>query len=429
MSPTRRSQPETSNDVLTNGARHVRPRAAVRKPVILVLVGYYLPGYKAGGPIRSISNMVEALGGDFDFRILSSDHDHKERTPYQGIKPHEWVTVGKAQVQYVPSTMRKLWSFIKVVRSTPADAVYLNSFFSRRFSMLPLALRRMSWFHVNSVVLAPRGEFSLSALRLKGWRKRIYIAISKWLGLHRDVLWHASSPHEERDICRIFGPRARIAVASPIPAGRNADKRDDCRPCTMADRTIAPRTKPAGSIRLLFLSRIARMKNLDGAIALLGGLSGRVYCGIYGPVEDRTYWESCQNMLSRLPANIHVEYRGEVAHEAVPDVLSQHDVLLFPSHGENYGHVILEALVAGCPVVISDRTPWRDLEGKGVGWDLPLQNPERFQRVLQECIDMLPEKFLEWSHRARRFGLEKVNDTEILEQNRNLFAAALKGAH
>lgn len=373
--------------------------------------------------------MVEALGDEFDFRILSSDHDHNERTQYQGIKSHEWVAVGKAQVQYFPSAMRSLWSFIKVVRCTPADAVYLNSFFSRRFSMLPLALRRLSLFHANSVVLAPRGEFSLGALRLKGLRKRTYITISKWLGLYRDVLWHASSPHEERDICCIFGPRARIAVASPISVGRNREKRSDCKSGTTPDRAIAPRTKPAGSIRLVFLSRIARMKNLDGAISLLSRLSGRVYCGIYGPVEDRTYWESCQEMLSRLPANIHVEYGGEVAHEAVPDVLSQHDALLFPSLGENYGHVILEAFAAGCPVIISDRTPWRELEKKGVGWDLPLQHPAEFQRVLQECIDMPPEKFLEWSHRARRFGLEKVNDTEIMEQNRNLFAAALKGTH
>src|ERR1019366_845272 len=85
------------------------------------------------------------------------------------------------------------------------------------------------------------------------------------------------------------------------------------------------RVKPAGSIVLAFLSRISRMKNLDGALNLLSGVSGEVYFRIYGPIEDRGYWEACQGIISRMPANIGVEYRGEVQHGDVEAVLSDCD--------------------------------------------------------------------------------------------------------
>ena len=45
------------------------------RPIILSFAGHYLPGYKAGGPIRSIANMVDQLGDEFDFRIVAGDRD------------------------------------------------------------------------------------------------------------------------------------------------------------------------------------------------------------------------------------------------------------------------------------------------------------------------------------------------------------------
>ena len=42
---------------------------------VLVTIGSYLPGYKAGGPIRSVANLIDALGDDFEFRVVTSDKD------------------------------------------------------------------------------------------------------------------------------------------------------------------------------------------------------------------------------------------------------------------------------------------------------------------------------------------------------------------
>lgn len=402
----------------------------VRKPVILVLVGSYLPGYRGGGPVRSISNAVEALGDELEFRIVTCDRDIGQPDAYPEIEPYRWTAVGKGRVMYIPSGARSLWRFMAVLRSTPADLLYLNSLFARKYSMLPSLLRRLGLLHSNSLILAPRGEFSTGALQLKAWRKWGYISVSRAVGLYRQIVWHASSRYEEQDIRRAFRDSESITIARPLAESEPATKRA-LRIVTAPDlpeartpetiRTALPRGKPAGSLRLVFLSRISRMKNLEGALSLLNGLSGQVYFTIYGPVEDPVYWQTCQAMIARLPSNVHVEYAGAVSHDAVQDVLSQSDLFLFPTLGENYGHVILEALLAGCPIVISDQTPWRNLEELGVGWDLPLRDPKKFQEVLQTCVDMGPEAFSELSRRATEFGIEKRTDVGLLEQNRSLF--------
>ena len=56
-------------------------------------------------------------------------------------------------------------------------------------------------------------------------------------------------------------------------------------------------------------------------------------------------------------------------------MLGKHHVFLFPTLGENFGQVILEAMTAGCAILISDATPWRGLQEKGYGWELPLAQP------------------------------------------------------
>lgn len=408
------------------------PQVSRPKPVVLVVLAHYLPGYRAGGPIRSIANMVEALGDDLDFRIVTRDRDLGDSAPFQQIESCRWVPVGKARVFYVPDTWRALGKLVWALIFTPADLVYLNSFFARRYSMLVLILRRLKVFRPESVLLAPRGEFSTGALCIKSWRKHAYIALARKAGLYGNVLWHASSQFEEQDIRNAFCDQESIAVAGPI-AGQAVEPVRKLKIMTALDmagehagaRVPQRSLKARGRISLVFLSRVSRKKNLHGAIAMLHNLSGKVRFDIYGPIEDKGYWKACQQLTENLPANIEVRYRGEARHDAVHQILSENDALFFPTSGENYGHVIREALSAACPVIISDQTPWRDLQCLGVGWDIALGDTERFQSVIQSCIDMSPEDFAEHSLRAYQYSARLSRDPEIIVQNRNLFTRAL----
>lgn len=164
------------------------------------------------------------------------------------------------------------------------------------------------------------------------------------------------------------------------------------------------------------------MKNLQAALEACKKLNGRVEFNIYGPIEDTMYWERCKRIIRDLPISVSVNYQGILAHDNVHRVMHAHHLLLLPTLGENFGHVILEALSAGRPVLISDRTPWRGLRERGIGWDLPLDRPDLFELALQQCVDMEDRSYKEMCARALVFCKELSRDSKALSQNRLLFS-------
>ena len=379
---------------------------------ILIFAGFYLPGYKAGGPIRTLANMVDRMGDEFEFKIITTDRDFDDTKPYPGIRVDGWNRLGKTDVFYMSPNRCSLRDFKKFLCSTEYDILYLNSFFSPHFTIKPLLLRRLRLISDRPLVIAPRGEFSIGALGLKSLKKQVFITLAKLLGLYKGAVWQASSEHEEADIRQYFG--VRVVIAPNLPPVINA-----------VDEQKAVKKKAKGCLKIIFLSRISRMKNLDGALEMLKGLKGTVEFNIYGPMEDKVYWAECQKTISSLPENIEVRYCGSVAHDKVGAVMREHDIFFLPTLGENFGHVILEAFCAGCPVLISDHTPWRGLEEKGVGWDLPLDRIEMFRNVLQKCVDMDQTEHVKLLRRAREYGLQVTQNNEVVEQNRRLFRHAV----
>jgi glycosyltransferase involved in cell wall biosynthesis len=375
-----------------------------RRPRVLVVSQFYLPAFRAGGPVRTLASLVERLGAEIEFAVLTGDRDLGDRAPFAGLPVGVWTDQGGHRVMHV----RGAAGVAAALRREPYDLLYVNSVFSRRFGILPLVLRRAGLLPARPLVLAARGELSSGALGLHRRRKRAFLRAARVLGLLRGVRWQASSAYEAREIRGWFGEDAAVAIAPNL---------------TPAAATWPPAERPPkqpGRLRLAFLSRIAPMKNLLGAIELLDGVEGQVALDVYGPVEDQAYWQRCRAAIARLPTGVEVNVRGPVTFGAATEVLAGYDALLLPTLGENFGHVVLEALAAGCPVIVSDRTPWRDLQERGVGWDLPLEAPERFRAVLSECARMGPAEHSRLSEAARAYAAEVTADPASEEATRRL---------
>lgn len=387
------------------------------RPVVLVFVHYYLPGFKAGGPVRSIANLVDHLGDEFEFRVVTANHDLGDDAPYAGIKSGVWIPVGKAMVLYLDAGQRSIGGMHRLMRDTRHDLIYLNSFFEPFFSGVPLLLRRFGGTPHRPCVIAPRGEFSPHALALKAWKKRPYMSAIKSIGLARNVVWQASGTHEAADIARSFGVNVgRIRVAPNLPSKT-----------VPVPLPAAPR-EHGSPLRVLFLSRISPMKNLHWALRLLARVREPVTFNIFGPVGDEEYWQRCQVEISTLPSHVHVAHHGVIAPERILETMAGHDLLFLPTLGENYGHVIAEALRAGTPVLISDMTPWRGLEAAGVGWDLPLQDEDGFLRAIAHCSRLEPGAWLDWRAAIRGYAELRLGDRTIVEANRALLRSALEDA-
>ena len=154
---------------------------------LLVVTGHYLPGYNAGGPIRTLANTIEWLGDEFQFYVVTSDRDWGDRQPYSNIQRGTWQDVGKAQVRYLSPKEMRLFEWKRLLRALRYDLIYLNSYFSP-LTRKTLFLRRTGQIPEKPLVLAPRGEFSPGALSLKSLKKRLYISLIRPIGIYNNII-------------------------------------------------------------------------------------------------------------------------------------------------------------------------------------------------------------------------------------------------
>jgi glycosyltransferase involved in cell wall biosynthesis len=379
------------------------------KKKILIFTAYYSPAVKGGGPIQSIRNLTDNLSDYFEFYIITGDRDLGDDSPFENISPNRWTIVENSKVLYVNKKKLELGKLIDVVKQIDFDLIYLNSFFSFKFSILPLLLTKFKVIASKPVLLAPRGEFSQGALNLKKGKKRVYIYLVKLLRTYKSVYWHATAREEENDIKRTINNDAYIRVASNLTADYSELK---------YTKSIK---KVEGHLKIIFLSRIHPKKNLLQAIKLMKNLTGNVEFSIYGPIEDSNYWDKCNDAILDLPDNISIQYKGVISHENIINTFNKHHIFLFPTLGENFGHVISEALIGGCPLIISDQTPWRNLEQSGVGFDINLSNNEEFMRRLQFFVNMNNSEFELYSKNAFNYVKNYAKNSESSFNMKNIF--------
>lgn len=395
------------------------------KPRILLFVAYYLPGAKAGGPVRSIEGLADQLGEEYEFRVITSDRDLRDDQPYAGIHPHIWTKVGNAEVLYLRPGPRRLWHIFRELRADRYDAIYLNSVFARAFSIWVLLVRWVGLLDSRPVLLAPRGEFSPGALAIHSWRKRLYLRLTHYVSLYRGVVWHASSQHELADILRSPVVGEHQSVAPPVSRKGFSIAPDIHHAKRSPKQEVQRAKKTVGAASIVFLARISKIKNLPFALECLAQAKGEIELHIYGPQEDPAEWRRCREAIVRLPARIRVLYQGVIQHDQVYATLAKHHFYLLPSSGENFGHGILEAMLSGCVPIISDQTFWRDLTVARAGFDVPLSPPNEYIRALQAAIDMDGPTFENWSRNTRNFAMEKIDQKTILNASRQMFNSLL----
>ncbi len=361
----------------------------------------------------TVRNLVAGLSRRFHFKVLTANHDLGDIAPYPGIQPNRWSATESGETSYISADWNWSLTIARQLSGTDFDLLHLNTIFSRPFGIAPLLLRRFGAIPRRPVIVAPRGELAAGALAIKFARKRSFLRLARECGIFNDVWWQATCEDEAEDIRAHFGAEAKIGIAPDL---LSADYQN---------WETSRYRKCKGQIDIIFLGRISPKKNLHLALEALRGLEGQITFRIVGPIDDSRYWESCRRLIATLDTNIRTEYLGPVAGSEVNTVFANHGLLLLPTANENFGFVILEALLAGCPVLISDQTPWRDLQNQGAGWDVPLSRFDLMRSILQDCIAMDAATHRELSVRARECALDYLARDNSADRNAGLFNSVL----
>jgi hypothetical protein len=375
----------------------------------LVFIEWYLPGYKAGGPIRSMANMIAALKSEISFYVVCGDTDYLDKEPYQQVKSDEWNKLSENEFVYYVSKEACNPGLIKrLMRNTEFDILYINGVYSLYYSIIPLIMAK--WLKGKEIILAPRGMLSNQAFSAKKIKKKAFVWFARKSGLYSHSIIHTTSQAESSDILQLkLNPKAicHLPNLPPFVITKNTRKIN----------------KQAGEISLVNIARISPEKNTLFSLECLANFvySGKIRYHLFGSVYNKPYWEKCLELIRKMPENIDVSYHGALEYSRVHEILSENHFLFLPTLGENFGHSILEAFLAGSPVIISNKTPWLNLQANKLGWDLDLSH-ELFAHAIQEAIHLDNNTYSELSVSCQKFAAQKLEIKELVGQYLNFFS-------
>lgn len=355
------------------------------KENILVCIDWFTPAFKAGGPIKSVQNIIDSLSSHFNFYVLTSLYDVDKKV--LEVEANTWIKRENYQIIYLDSAHQNKEYVLKSVKGLNVSTVYFNSLLSNSFSIKPLQyLQALK----AKMVLAPRGMLGAGALKIKPLKKRAFIQIAKRQERYKSLYWHASSEQEEKEIRKHFGENAKVVVALNLFKKKSITKGRS----TKTNNDNFTTEKQKNHLNLFFYSRISKKKNLHFALRCLEKLDHlkNIHFKVIGPIEEPNYWQSCQEFIKGFK-NIHVSHLGAIEGDQLPQAIEHSHALFFPTFHENFGHVIAESLGLAKPIIISDQTPWENLEESKVGFSFSLSEMDHFEQALLKLYSMDQETF------------------------------------
>jgi glycosyltransferase involved in cell wall biosynthesis len=376
------------------------------KNTIVILADWFDPAWKAGGPVRSLVNLVGHLYQEYDFKIICGDTDYGDSHPIEGLVTDKWVDWnGKAKVYYISKANLSRRFIFSMLDEVSADVIYVQGVFSLYFSIHPVIWWQQA--RCGKLVIAPRGMLHRSALNIKGTKKRAFLMLAKLMGWFNNAHWHSTNKEETEEIKLVMGRHIQLSEASNFPL--------------FTEEIEKPiHDEGSGPLRLLCISRISDEKNPLLLIEALSQLDIAVELTFAGDYRDEGYFKKFNKRIEQLPGHVHVNYLGAVQPEALPLLYLSHDLFVFPSRGENFGHAIAESLMHGLPVIIGGNTPWNAIEAAGAGFVVQ-ETPEAFSAAIFKYSKLDAEARKNMSANARMHVNLKLQANQIKEDYEQLF--------
>jgi glycosyltransferase involved in cell wall biosynthesis len=377
---------------------------------VLVFLSHYLPGTKIGGPAVSIKNLVQNLCQYYDFKVLTLDRDLGDTKPYYGVKCDSWINLNNVPTYYNSKSKFRVLKLVSIINNSESDILYLNSLFDSSFTIPVLIFYRMGLLNSKKLILAPRGELFDEALNFSTYKKRFFLKVSSFFNLFKNVSFHATDVKEKEAIVKILKiNESRIRTAMIISS--------------VMDETFLPFPIERSNevLTIVFLSRISKDKNILFIFKILANIEKNIIFDIYGPIEDLFVWKECLRLITLLPSNINCNYMGIAPKKDVKNIFYKYDLFFLPTLAENFGHAIAESLSVGTPVLISDSTPWRNLEIDGLGWDIPLVDINAFINVINELSNKNVDERELTRKNIREVIDFRLKDEGIIQENISLF--------
>ncbi len=355
---------------------------------------------QTGGPSNSVYWLTRALKSNGVQCIVSTTN--KGISEDHNIPLNRWIDTQYAQVRYQKTAFAHFPVFALVhtiLKIKDVDLIHFSSIFYP-LTWLTIIFNRILWN--KKIIISPRGELDPNALIYSPIRKKIVLFLIKHF-LLKHVTFHATCEEEGIYTKSIFGQNVPVKV---IP---------NLMPLTPNKRNIKEKY-------ILYLGRIHPKKAIDNliqSIPLATSFQDLRYKLLIVGKGEVNYEQQLKNQVSELKLEKQIEFLGHIEGEKKEEILSKARVLIMPSHTENFGNVVIEALQYNTPVIASKGTPWKILEDYHAGY-WSNNDKESLAHALDQIITMDEEKYNEMCLNARQL----VEDKYDVEKNINLWIEA-----
>jgi glycosyltransferase involved in cell wall biosynthesis len=315
-----------------------------------------MPAYRYGGPIYSVHGLCKALAGlGHDVHVFTTNVDGDGDSDVPLEKPDE---IDGVKVWYFPSRrLRRIyWSPLmqKELKEKikDSDIIHLHSIFLWPTWVAARIARRLK----KSYIISPRGMLVKELVKRKSrFAKKIWIHFIERKNLECASAIHVTTENEKEEAQKFGFSLPEIHV---IPNGVDLnDGRLDQKQITPSIANTISK-KPY----LLSLGRINWKKGLDRLIPALTYIPD-IPLVIAGNDEEN-YRPKLEKLALTYGVFSRITFTGLVHGADKEALLNNASVLILPSYSENFGNVVLEAMAAGCPVVVTPEVGISDVVEK-----------------------------------------------------------------
>lgn len=339
--------------------------------------------------VRHLSKSLDESGRAavtvIGLKDAQTDEDVAEWSP---VPVQAYESIGPSQFGFSPGLCRYLVS-------ANLDLIHMHGL----WNYLSVAVHSWSRTTHRPYVVSPRGMLEPWALKQSSLRKKIALWSFQRTALQHAACLHATSTQEAQNI-------RQLGFTNPIAVIPNGVLIPDI-PERVIDRS--------GIRHALFLSRLHPKKGLLTLLEAWSAVQPEGWKLLVAGPDEKNYLREIKAAVRQLGLEKEITFFGDVRGELKAGLYSRSDLFVLPSHSENFGLVIAEALSFGVPVITTRATPWEDLERRNCGWWIDVGVAPLVQ-ALREATSAPIENLREMGSRGRKLVEEKYSWDKIGQQ-------------
>lgn len=244
-----------------------------------------------------------------------------------------------------------------------------------------------------------RGMVNKKILHKKKILKKLYLFLLKIIIPKKNSELVATSFYEKNLSNEIFKNKFKIRVEPNIV---------DNKIILSGNQRIKKRKK---QLNLFFMSNITWKKNFEFVYKILKKLDFKITLNIYGSIYENN--NKFQRMLKVLSNYHKINYLGEYKHSNLNKIIKKNHLMILPTFDENFGHTIVECLLSYRPCLISNNTPWNDINFYNAGYSLPLEAIYTHVNVIRDFYLMDDKEYQKRCINSKKYLTYKLKSRDF----------------